>query len=379
MIFPGGSELEFFSTMANTSAPMTAPLRFPAFELELAPARVAFGEGASSQLRGRLEELGARRPLVVGTPAAATRYGDVVAPLGDLRVTSFFAAAPHCPEPVVERCRQVYRDADCDSVVAIGGGSTLGLGKILAAEHGARFVALPTTYSGSEMTPLFGRKIGNEKRVARDPRCRPQFVIYDPDLTVSLPQRVAVATGMNSVAHAVEALYAERPNPLAAALAEQALLAHRYGLREIARGTRSPEALRAALYGGFLGGVLVAMCGIALHHRLCHVLGGLFDLPHSETNSAVLPHAVAYNLPAIPAAKAVIERVFEHDNAADALFDFATEIGAPRSLRELGMPEDGIEAAVTAMLAHRGWNPRPLERAPLDKLVRAAFRGARPV
>jgi alcohol dehydrogenase class IV len=356
---------------------VAAPALTP-FELELLPARVAFGEGASATLGRRLDELAAQRPLVVGTPAAEARHRAVVAALGNRPVARFFEAAPHCPEAVVERCRRVYLDESCDSVVAIGGGSTLGLGKILAAEQGARFVALPTTYSGSEMTPLFGRKIGSEKRVARDPRCRPQLVLYDADLTASLPRRVAVTTGMNSVAHAVEALYPRQPNPLASTLAEQALAAHRYALRAIAQGSPSQAALRAAQYGGFLGGLLVAMCGIALHHRLCHVVGGLFDLPHSETNSVVLPHAVAYNLPTITDARAVIERVFEHDNAAVALYDFATEIGAPRSLRELGMPEEGIGAVVTAMLAEGGFNPRPLERPGLEQAVRAAFWGTRP-
>jgi alcohol dehydrogenase class IV len=356
-----------------TQAPRLAP-----FELQLLPTHVAFGEGTSAQLRRRLEELDVRRPLVLGTPAGEHRYRHALAALEDLPATAFFGAEPHCPNQVVETCRKLYLDARCDGVVAIGGGSTLGLGKILAAEEGARFLALPTTYSGSEMTPLFGRKIGREKRVARDPRCRPGFVIYDSDLTASLPRGVAVATGMNSVAHAVEALYPEKPNPLASTLAEQALAAHRYGLREIADGAPSRSALRAAQYGGFLGGMLVAMCGIALHHRLCHVLGGLFDLPHSETNSAVLPHAVAYNLPAIAEARAVIERVFESDNAAHALYDFAAQIGAPRSLRELGMPAEGIDAAVTAMLAHGGWNPQPLERAGIERLVQAAFSGSRP-
>lgn len=341
--------------------------------------RLAFGAGASARLRERLDELGVRRPLLIGTPAAEHRYRPVWAALGDLPLTTFFLAAPHCPEPLVERCRARYLEADCDGVVAVGGGSTLGLGKILAAEHDAKFIALPTTYSGSEMTPLFGRKIGAEKRVQRDPRCRPRFVIYDADLTATLPPRVAAATGMNSVAHAVEALYPERPNPLAPLLAEQALAAHRYGLPEIARGAPSRDALRSAQYGGFLGGVLVAMCGIALHHRLCHVLGGLFDLPHSETNGAVLPHAVAYNSPAIPAARQIIERVFAHDDAAAALYELAGKIGAPRSLRELGMPESGIEAAVAALLAHGGWNPRPLERTGIEKLMHAAYWGERPV
>jgi len=195
-----------------------AALRLSLFELELLPARVVFGAGTSAELRRRLEDLGVQSPLVVATQAGQARYRHVVSALDDLRAAHFFAAEPHCPEAVVERCRRAYLEAGCDGVVAIGGGSTLGLGKILAAEEGARFVALPTTYSGSEMTPLFGRKIGDEKRVARDPRCRPQLVIYDSDLTVSLPRRVAVATGMNSVAHAVEALYPQQPNPLAGVL-----------------------------------------------------------------------------------------------------------------------------------------------------------------
>jgi len=350
----------------------------PAFELDLLPVHMSFGSGQSAQLRVHLDRLDVKRPLLVGTRAAETRYSRVFAALADLPTVAFFDAQPHCPEAVVERCRQTYVDADCDGVVAIGGGSTLGLGKILAAEQAATFIALPTTYSGSEMTPLFGRKIGREKRVGRDPRCRPAFVIYDPALTSDLPPAVAVASGMNSVAHAVEALYPQRPNPLAPWLAEQALGAHRDGLRAIARGAPTGAALAAAHYGGFLGGVLVSMCGIALHHQLCHVIGGLFDLPHRETNSVVLPHVVAYNAPAIPGARTVIERVFEADDAARALFDFAHEIHAPQSLRDLGMPESGIDPTVAAMLAHGGWNPRPLEREGLEGLVRNAFEGRRP-
>jgi alcohol dehydrogenase class IV len=348
------------------------------FEVNLLPVRALFGDGQRSTLPERLGELAIARPLLVGTAAAATRHRNVVALLDGTASATFFAAEPHCPEAVVERCRQRYREARCDGVVAIGGGSTLGLAKILAAEEGAKFIALPTTYSGSEMTPLFGRKIGREKRVRRDARCRPGLVIYDGALTAGLPRRIAVSSGMNSVAHAVEALYPQRPNPLAAPLAEQALSAHRNGLREIASGSPTPHGLIDAQYGGFLGGVLVSMCGIALHHQLCHVIGGLFDLPHGETNSVVLPHAVAYNLPAIPAARSVIERVFGGTDAAAALFDFARSIDAPQSLRALGMPESGIDTAVDALLAHGGWNPRPLERAGLSRLVRAAFEGQRP-
>ena len=348
------------------------------FELELPGVHAAFGQGRSRALGADLQRLGIARALVVATPAGESRYAGLTAALGEACAAAFFGAEPHCPEPVVERCRAAYLAARCDGVVAIGGGSTLGLGKILAAEHVAKFVALPTTYSGSEMTPLFGRKIGAEKRVAKDSRCRPVFVIYDPALTATLPARIAATSGLNSIAHAVEALYPKRPNPLAHVLAEQALGAQRDGLRAIAAGQPGAEALAAAQYGAFLGGLLVAMCGIALHHRLCHVIGGLFDLPHAETNAVVLPHAVAYILAAIPAARAVIERVFGADHAARGLAAFAREIGAPRSLRELGMPEQGIGTVVSALLELGGWNPRPLEQSGIAALVRDAFEGRDP-
>lgn len=350
----------------------------PSFELNVLPIRAYFGDGERLKLRARAREMAIARPLLVGTPSAESRYRDTFSLFDDLPAAAFFGAEPHCPDAVVASCGRAYRDARCDGVIAIGGGSTLGLGKILAAEEGAKFIALPTTYSGSEMTPLFGRKIGNEKRVSRDPRCRPGLVVYDSALTTGLPQRVAVSSGMNSVAHAVEALYPQRPNPLAPVLAEQALCAHRDGLRALAAGSASPAALGTAQYGGFLGGVLVSMCGIALHHQLCHVIGGLFDLPHGETHSVVLPHAIAYNLPAIPEARAVIESVFGGTDAAVALFDFAASIDAPQSLRSLGMPESGIETTVAAILGHGGWNPRPLERAGILELVRNAFEGRCP-
>jgi len=349
-----------------------------AFELDLLPIRAIFGGGESTKLPLYLEHLGIKRPLLVGTPAAQARYRGAFEALADLQAATFFGAQPHCPEAVADRCAEVYAESGCDGVVAIGGGSSLGLGKILAAEHAAKFVALPTTFSGSEMTPLFGKKVGTEKRVRKDARCRPALVLYDPQLVASLPLHVAAASGMNSVAHAVEALYPQRPNPLAPVLAEQALAAHHVGLRAFARGNPTRSELQAAQYGGFLGGVLVSMCGIALHHQLCHIIGGLFDLPHRETNSAVLPHALAYNAPAIADALVVLRRVFGSDDAPRAVFDFAQEIGAAQSLRDLGMPESGIDVTVDTMLAHGGWNPRPLERSGLERMVRNAFEGRRP-
>jgi len=348
------------------------------FAVDLHPAHVRFAAGARAAVAEECERLGAGRVLLVCTPGGAARYRDVAQALGARCAATFAEAEPHCPEPVVERCRALWRKTGADGVVAVGGGSTIALGKILTAEEGAKFVCLPTTYSGSEMTDIFGRKVGNEKRTARNPACRPHAVLYDPELTLGLPRHETVTTGMNSVAHAVEALYPETPNPVAFVLAREALAAHRDGLPRAAEQPDGPDGRERALYAGFLGGLLVGMTGIALHHRLCHVLGGLFDLPHGDTNSVVLPHVVAYNASAAPEAARVIAEVFGAADPARALAAFVRRIGAPTSLREIGMPEAGIEPAVQATLARTGWNPPAPEAPGLRALLRAAWEGREP-
>lgn len=349
------------------------------FNLTLLPVNVRFGAGRRNEVAGLLKGLAATRPLLIGTPAARDRYADVWAATDSMSPAVFFEAEAHCPIDVVERCREQFRDSNADSVVAVGGGSTLGLGKILAAEEGARFVALPTTYSGSEMTPLFGRKIGDEKRVKRDAACRPHAVIYDPELTRDLPRDIVATSGMNSLAHVVEALYSQSASPFTDSIAADAMQALRVGLAGMVGDGRNSDAASQAMYGGFLGGMLVAACGIALHHQICHVIGGLYDLPHGATNAVVLPHAFAYNASAVPEACAMIHATFGGPDAATGLYEFARSIGAPKSLAELGMPESGIDPVVAGMLAHGGWNPRALHRDALTRMVTNAWHGTLPV
>ena len=340
-------------------------------------ARFVDGQADSATVSA-CKEFELRRALLVGTPSAETRYASLWSSLSELEAARFFAAEPHCPADVVSACRTSYREHACDSVIAVGGGSTLGLGKILSAEEGAVFIALPTTYSGSEMTAIFGRKINGEKKTAVDPACRPDRVIYDAELSSELPQYESVTSAMNSIAHAVEALYPRTPNPLASALARECLTAHRDGLEELVIGNKPGKARSKLSYGGFLGGLVVSLCGIALHHQLCHVIGGLFDLPHAESNSVILPQVVDYNRGFIGHANEIIVDVLGGDSAASALFDFADRLGAPVSLREISMPDDGIDAVIDAMLAHGGYNPRPLEEDALRNTLCNALEGRRP-
>ncbi len=338
------------------------------------PARVVFGAGRIASLGAELDRLQAKRTLFVCTASGERRYAAIVEALGARRAGVFAKAEPHCPEPIATAALEAFTRADADSVVAVGGGSTIGLGKYIAARSGRPFIAVPTTLSGSEMTPLYGVKVGLEKRTTVDPQAKPRTVIYDPQLTLSLPKRETATTGMNGLAHCVEALYPAEPNPLARLIALEGISAFALGLTRI-QATNDLEARTHALYGGFIGGLLVSMVGIGLHHRICHVLGGRFDIPHGESNSVMLPHVVAFNAPAMPEIAASIAWAMDHKDAPAALFDLARRIGVPQSLRELGLNREALDDAAREVIAKPIHNPRPVTFDAVRQLLDEAWEG----
>lgn len=342
------------------------------------PSRVAFGKGALSHLAALAEELGCRRVLTVCTRsqvAAAERAREI---LGEAHAAIFPRAAMHTPVEVTEAAMAVVRDERIDGVFAIGGGSAIGLGKALALRTDLPQIVAPTTYAGSEMTPIVGQTEDGAKTTQRSMKVLPEAVIYDVELSLRLPIAVSVASGFNAMAHGVEGLYARSPNPLLLAIAEESV---RVMARALPRIVLAPDDLSAraqALEGAWLGGWSLANGGSALHHRLCHILGGAFGLPHAETHTILLPQVLAFNAPAAPEAMARLERALAADVPAEALFDLAQSLGAPRALKDLGMPEAGIDQAVAAALKEPAWNPRPLEEVPLRELVRRAWSGEPP-
>lgn len=338
---------------------------------------IRFGVGLAKAVDGILDDLAATRVLFVATRRGMSRCAPLQNALGERIVARFDGVEPHCPQPVVDAAARAYAEAHADCVLCVGGGSALGLGKILRAEHGARFVALPTTYSGSEVTPIYGRKIDGQKRTKVDQAAIPDRVIYDPALTIDLPAHQTAATAMNSLAHAVEALYPAQPNPLAADLAIRAMTLHARSLPRCLENPADIEARSDLLYAGFLGGLLVSMVGVALHHALGHVLGGLFELEHGDYNSAVLPHVAAFNAPAVPGLSEAICGVFGGNDPGQALSDFAVRISAPTSLGALGMPADGVAQAVDAIIARNPRNPRPIYAASMTRLLSACLEGRR--
>ncbi|WP_299323423.1 maleylacetate reductase [Parasphingopyxis sp.] len=348
------------------------------FSYKAVAANVRFACGASAHLPEFIREAGGDKAFVIATGAAFVRHASVIEPVSDSSLTQFDEVQAHCPLPVVDASIDAYEESGADTIVAIGGGSTLGLGKILKAEHGAKFIAVPTTYTGSEMTPIYGRKIEGQKRTKVDAAALPDMVVYDPELTLGLPAHQTASTGMNSLAHAVEALYPEHPNPIAWNLAGEAIGLHARALPLCVADGRNIDARIDALRAGFLGGVLVSMVGVALHHALGHVLGGLFDLDHGDYNSAVLPHVVAFNATAVPRVEEVISDRFEVADPGEAIFDFAKKIHAPTSLKELGMPETGIAEVTQAIVAKNPRNPRPITHPSMKRLLSAAYEGLRP-
>jgi alcohol dehydrogenase class IV len=342
------------------------------------PARVIFGSGTLAQLGAELDRLGCRRALLLATPQQEGSVRAVAATLGERAAGVFAGAAMHTPVEITEVAAAALAAAKADCTVALGGGSTTGLGKALALRTDLPQVVVPTTYAGSEMTPILGQTEGGKKTTLRSPKVLPEVVLYDVDLTLTLPPGLSATSGINAIAHAVEALYAEDRNPIISLMADECIAALGRALPKIAADPADKAARSDALYGAWLGGTCLGLIGMALHHKLCHVLGGTFDLPHAETHTVVLPHALAYNTPAAPEAAARVARALGATDGAQALYELAGRLGAPTSLKALGMPESGIDRAADLAVQNPYWNPRPLDRAAIRALLARAGGGERP-
>ncbi len=268
--------------------------------------------------------------------------------------------------------------AGADCVVSLGGGSTIGLGKAIAVRTGADQVAVPTTYAGSEMTDILGETAAGRKTTRRDPAIRPETVIYDVALTLGLPPALTASSGLNALAHAVEALYARDRNPVMTLFAGEAFAALAGALPALAAAPGDRAARARALYGAWLCGAALGGTTMALHHKLCHVLGGSFGLPHSETHAVILPHATAYNAPAAGELLAPVSAALDGAEPGRGLYDLAQVIGAPRALRDLGLAEADLDRAADIAMESPYWNPRPIERAGIRALLAAAWAGEPP-
>lgn len=350
------------------------------FSFETHVPRIVFGAGALQHLGEEIDRLGARRALVLSTPEQSAGARRVAAQLGTRAAGVFAKATMHVPIEVAREAREEARCLGADCAVTIGGGSTTGLGKAIALDSGLPILAIPTTYAGSEVTPVYGLTEGGVKRTGRDPAVLPRTVIYDPELTLTLPSALSITSGLNAMAHAAEGLYAHDGNPIVSMMAEEGIRALAAALPVLRRTPQDLAARSDALYGAWLCGTVLGHVSMGLHHKLCHTLGGSFDLPHAETHTVILPHALAYNAGAARPAMQRIARALgaAGDDAAAALHALARELGAPTSLKEIGMPADGLDRAVDQAVSLPYPNPRPLEREALRALLQRAYDGESP-
>ncbi|MDM0084677.1 maleylacetate reductase [Variovorax sp. J31P179] len=342
------------------------------------PSRIIFGPDSIDGLPEELDRLGARRALVLCTPHQREKAQAVADRIGARVASIFDGAAMHVPIEVARKARALATELEVDCALAIGGGSTVGLGKAIALESGLPIIAVPTTYAGSEVTPIYGITEGGVKKTGRDLRVLPKVVVYDPKLTLSLPMDLTVTSAINAIAHAAEGLYAHDGNPVTALMAEEGIRACAASLQSLRDDPQNLAARGLALYGAWLCGTVLGAVSMGLHHKLCHTLGGTFDLPHADVHTVVLPHALQYNAEAAPQAMIRIARALGVANAPMGLFALAESHGAPVSLNAIGMDESGLDQAVELAVSNQYPNPRPLERAPLRKLLDQAFEGAAP-
>ena len=350
------------------------------FVYQYQPNRVVFGAGALQQLGAEIEKLGCSKALILCTPEQVHQAQHVQQILADRAVGVFDQAVMHVPVEIAQQASDQAAKLGADCAIAIGGGSTIGLGKAIALQHSLPIIAIPTTYAGSEMTPIYGLTENNIKKTGKDYRVLPKTVIYDPELTLSLPLQVSLSSGMNAIAHAAEGLYAQDGNPIMTLLAEEGIRALAQGLKLLKLNDQDLQARSQCLYGAWLCGTVLGNVGMALHHKLCHTLGGSFNLPHAPTHTVVLPQAIAYNEVARPEITQRITRALGVDGvtAGQALFDLEQSLGLSTKLQDLNFHETDIQKATDIAMSNPYWNPRPFAHADIQGILHKACLGIRP-
>jgi len=349
------------------------------FVYEGLPTRVVFAKGGRARAAAELERLGVTRALVLSTPPQEEQVRAFAEEhLGDRVAGVFAGAAMHTPVEVTEDALTVVRESGAEATLAFGGGSTIGLGKAIALRTGLPQLAIPTTFAGSEMTPILGQTEAGRKTTLRDAKVLPKAVIYDPDLVATLPAFIAGPSGMNAIAHALEALYAENANPIVSLMAQESIRALGSALPKMVSDSADEAARSEALYGAWLAGLCLGSVGMAIHHKICHTLGGSFDLPHADVHCLMIPYSSAYNREAAPEAMRLAAAALDAGDAPGALYGLSQKVGVKKSLAELGMAPADLDRAAEIAVENPYYNPRPVTREGVREMLQAAYEGRPP-
>lgn len=342
------------------------------------PARVIFGVGARSKVAEELDRLGIKKAIVLSTPDQSLLAGEFAKAIGDRAAIIYPGAAQHTPVEVTEAALQAAESVHADGCLAIGGGSTTGLSKAIALRTDLPQLVVPTTFAGSEMTPIIGQTEGGRKTTQTTPKVLPETVIYDPELTRTMPTFISGPSGMNAIAHSVEALYAKDRNPIISMMAQESISALGRALPVLMEDAQNLDAHTQALYGAWLAGCCLGAVGMAIHHKLCHTLGGTFNLPHADLHALMIPYSAAYNREAASDAMARVATALGTEDGPTGLFDLMQKTARYKSLEALGLTSEGLDKAAEMAVQNPYYNPRPVTVEGVRELLEAAHRGVQP-
>ncbi len=340
--------------------------------------RVLFGVGVRNTVADEVRRLGCSRALILSTPPQSSSALDLAAALNDMSAGVFSRAAMHTPVEVTEDALRHVQEINADCIVAIGGGSTTGLGKAIAHRTGLPQIVIPTTYAGSEATPILGQTEDGVKTTLTDRKVLPEVILYDPELVATLPVGMTVTSALNAMAHAAEALYARDKSEDSNQLAIDGLTSFVKSLPKVLQDPEDLAAREETQRGAWACGAVLGRVGMALHHKLCHTLGGSFDLPHAETHAIILPHAIHYNAQAVPGLLAPLTDLLGGSSPGMALWQFAKSMGAPLALRVLGLQVQDLDRVVEIATRNPYWNPREVTADGIRALLEKAWTGEAP-
>ncbi|KVD46828.1 maleylacetate reductase [Burkholderia sp. ABCPW 11] len=348
-----------------------------AFTYQTQPARVIFGVGTVERLIEEADRLGRRRLLVLCTASQVSLERRVLAGLGSRAVGAFTDAKRHTPAEVTERALAEVRALNADGIVSVGGGSVIGLGKALAFRTDLPQIVVPTTYAGSEMTPILHETRDGVKTTQRSSKVLPEVVIYDVDLTLSLSLTLSVLSAFDALAHAVESLYAPDGNPVVSMMAEEGVRVIARSLPHLMTNPQNASVRSDLLFGAWLCACCLGTVTMGLHHEMCRVLGGLYDLPHAQIHAIVLPHVLEFNSRAAPTAMSRLSHALNASDSVGRILELQRACSVPVALRDIGMPREGIERAVEQLMANPCANPRSLGADAVTMLLERAWAGSR--
>ena len=344
------------------------------FSYKSFPAQVHFGKGKIAVLPELLK--GFSSVLLIAEGRFAPQAERFAAAFGNEKVVLFSNVIQHVPQRIVDEAYEVVKKENPDVLLSIGGGSSVGLAKALALQTELPIIAVPTTYAGSEQTNIWGISTEAGKTTGRSAKVLPKVVVYDPELTQSMPPVLAAKSAMNAMAHLMEAVYAPDGNPFTSHYAKLGMKSLKEGLLKLAEEKGlSEQTNEKILFGAYLGGKSLCEVSMSLHHKAAHVLGGSFGMEHATVHTVLQSYVLAYQWPYLSAGtQADFKEVFG-EKPAIALRELADKNNIASDLKSIGFIEEDIPEAAALLLKKPYANPAPLNENGLEQLLRNAWAG----